>query len=218
MYRHIHRRLSPRKLQLLSCACCRLVWDELDDPRLRTAVEVAELYACGLAGEQEFAAARSDISAYADTDGREVPRAAAVLACVYQYPDWGLQRTMGWVQFDGDRATACGVAAPGAHKILFRISDLIREVVGNPFRPWKVVPDFLGGGLVQPDGRTVPVTATARQLAAAIHAERAFDRLPVLADAAEEGGITDRALLDHLRHGTGHVRGCWALDLLLGKG
>jgi hypothetical protein len=42
--------------------------------------------------------------------------------------------------------------------------------------------------------------------------------LPVLADALEEAGCTDADLLGHLRGPGPHVRGCWALDLLLGKG
>jgi len=61
------------------------------------------------------------------------------------------------------------------------------------------------------------VSATARGLAEGIAHDRAFDRLPILADALEDVGLNDLPLLDHLRHGTGHVRGCWALDLVLGR-
>jgi predicted component of type VI protein secretion system len=42
--------------------------------------------------------------------------------------------------------------------------------------------------------------------------------LPVLADALEEAGCADADLLGHCRSGGGHLRGCWAVDLLLGKG
>jgi hypothetical protein len=45
---------------------------------------------------------------------------------------------------------------------------------------------------------------------------RAFDRLPVLADALDDAGCADAELLGHLRAPTPHARGCWALDLLLG--
>jgi hypothetical protein len=41
--------------------------------------------------------------------------------------------------------------------------------------------------------------------------------LPVLADALEEAGAAPRAVLDHCRCGGPHVRGCWAVDWLLGK-
>jgi hypothetical protein len=42
-------------------------------------------------------------------------------------------------------------------------------------------------------------------------------RLAVLSDALEEAGCTDGALLSHLRGPGPHVRGCWAVDLILGK-
>jgi hypothetical protein len=58
---------------------------------------------------------------------------------------------------------------------------------------------------------------TVRRLAQAIYDERAFDRLPILADALEEAGCTEAELLSHLRSPGPHVRGCWAVDLLLGK-
>jgi hypothetical protein len=55
------------------------------------------------------------------------------------------------------------------------------------------------------------------KLAAAIYADRAFDRLPILGDALEDAGCTDADLLAHCRSREEHVRGCWAVDLLLGK-
>ena len=55
------------------------------------------------------------------------------------------------------------------------------------------------------------------KLAASIYAERAFDRLTILADALEEAGCDAAELLTHLRWPGPHARGCWALDLVLGK-
>ena len=57
----------------------------------------------------------------------------------------------------------------------------------------------------------------ARRIAEAIYEERAYDRLPVLADALEDGGCADEAILAHLRSAGPHVRGGWAVDLVLGK-
>jgi hypothetical protein len=54
-------------------------------------------------------------------------------------------------------------------------------------------------------------------LAQAIYDEGAFDRLPVLADALEETGCTNADILGHCRGPGPHVRGCWVVDLLLGK-
>jgi hypothetical protein len=60
-------------------------------------------------------------------------------------------------------------------------------------------------------------TSAAVGLADAIYAGRAFDRLPILADALEDAGCDDRRILDHCRRDGWHVRGCWALDLGLQK-
>jgi hypothetical protein len=54
-------------------------------------------------------------------------------------------------------------------------------------------------------------------LAQGIYDARDFDRLPILADALEEGGCTDTVLLNHCRGPGPHALGCWAVDLLLGK-
>jgi hypothetical protein len=54
-------------------------------------------------------------------------------------------------------------------------------------------------------------------LATGIYADKAFNRTPILADALEDVGCTDAELLGHLRGPVPHVRGCWAVDLVLGK-
>jgi hypothetical protein len=60
-------------------------------------------------------------------------------------------------------------------------------------------------------------TSTVLGLASAIYAERAFDRLPILADALEDAGCDQPDILSHCRSDGPHVRGCWAVDLVLGK-
>lgn len=59
--------------------------------------------------------------------------------------------------------------------------------------------------------------STVPKIARAIHDECVFDRLPILADALEEAGCADVALLSHCRGSGPHVRGCWVVDLLLTK-
>jgi hypothetical protein len=83
---------------------------------------------------------------------------------------------------------------------------LLRDVVGNPFHSVYVEP----ARLVWNDGTLV-------KLAQGIYDERAFDRLPVLADALEEAGCHNADILSHCRQPGEHVRGCWVVDLLLGK-
>jgi hypothetical protein len=87
-----------------------------------------------------------------------------------------------------------------------RLADLLRDILGNPFRRVSLRPSWLRW-----QASMVP------RIARAAYEERAFDRLPVLADALEEAGCTDADVLSHLRGPGPHVRGCWALDLILGK-
>jgi hypothetical protein len=84
-------------------------------------------------------------------------------------------------------------------------ADLLPDLAGNPFRPVRFDPAWLNWN----DG-------TVGRVARAIAAEGAFEQLPVLADALEEAGCGDPALLGHLRGPGPHVRGCWALRLVLG--
>jgi hypothetical protein len=58
---------------------------------------------------------------------------------------------------------------------------------------------------------------TVRRLAEAIYEERAFGRLPILADALLDAGCDNEELIAHCRSEGPHVRGCWAVDLILGK-
>lgn len=85
-------------------------------------------------------------------------------------------------------------------------ADLLREIVGNPFRSVAVDPTWLHG-----NGDIVAA------LAQGIDEERAFEHVPILADALEEAGCTDTAILEHCRGPRPHVRGCWVIDLLLDK-
>jgi len=59
--------------------------------------------------------------------------------------------------------------------------------------------------------------ATVHQLADRIDREGVYYDLPILADALEDAGCDNVAILTHLRGGGGHVRGCWAIDSILGK-
>ncbi len=88
--------------------------------------------------------------------------------------------------------------------------SLVREIFGNPFRPKpldlsRITPTVETLAQAAYDDRTVP------------SGELYKDRLAVLSDALEDAGCTDADILTHLRSPSPHVRGCWALDLLLGK-
>jgi hypothetical protein len=83
---------------------------------------------------------------------------------------------------------------------------LLRDIFGNLFRPVAINAAWLAWN----DGTVV-------KMAQSIYDERAFDRLPILADALEEAGCHDPEILGHCRQPGEHVRGCWIVDLILGK-
>src|SRR5260370_34613097 len=86
-------------------------------------------------------------------------------------------------------------------------AEMVRDIFGNHLRP---AADDLNGLRRDDDG-------TAVKLAQAIYEQRAFDRLPVLPDALENAGCNDAVILGHCRKKGHHVRGCWVVDLLIGK-
>ena len=118
---------------------------------------------------------------------------------------WGarLARKAAWLerQGQGDAKQAADTAQAGERR--GQAADL-RGIFGNPFRRVTLDPAWLHW-----NGSTV------RKMAEAIYDDRAFDRLPILADALEEAGCTDHAVLDHCRQPGEHARGCWVIDLLL---
>jgi hypothetical protein len=82
---------------------------------------------------------------------------------------------------------------------------LLRDLFGNPFHPVGIDPAWFHGA-----DHIVP------RLAQTIEEEQAFDRLPILADALEDAGCAEEAILDHCRGPGPHYCGCWVVDLLLG--
>jgi hypothetical protein len=92
-------------------------------------------------------------------------------------------------------------------KIVFREGHrAVKEVLGNPFRPATIASTWLSWN-----------DALIPKLAQTIHDERRFEDLPILADALEDAGCDQEAVLMHCRSVGEHARGCWVLGLLLGK-
>jgi hypothetical protein len=89
----------------------------------------------------------------------------------------------------------------------------LREIFGDPFRHASVAPDWL----TWQGGTVVKLARAAYEDQSLPAGTLANDRLAVLADALEEAGCMDGQILGHLRGGGEHYRGCFAIDLLLGK-
>ncbi len=84
---------------------------------------------------------------------------------------------------------------------------VFRCVFGDPRRP---LPHLAAACLQWNDG-TIP------RIVHGIYEERAFERLPILHDALLDAGCDDQDILAHCRGAGPHVRGCWVIDLILGK-
>jgi hypothetical protein len=83
-------------------------------------------------------------------------------------------------------------------------AHLLRCVAGNPFRPVAFDPEWR--------------TSTAVALAQQMYESRDFSAMPILADALQDAGCDSDDILAHCRGPGPHVRGCWVVDLVLGKG
>lgn len=230
-------RASHRKLRLWICACVRRIWHLLDDVRSRNAVEVAERFADASASSTELKITQGEAieAAKAIAQGAAVEAAKATS----QPPDARAYYDICMKLRAANSATGTSVedvwqaatTAPltvarstGLEAILrnqekeprdsgeLRVllgtqrspqATLLREVFGNPFRPVTIDQAWL-----------TPSTAA---LVQSIYDDRAFHRMPELADALKEAGCTNVEVLSHCRGPGSHVRGCWAVDLLLVK-
>jgi hypothetical protein len=198
MLNFLRGKASERKLRLFAYACCRPIRHLLVDERSRAAVEMVERLADQAAGEIERRNARHAAHVARSQVPRPVRWAARAAYGITHGNAWDAAYDAWHYAVDpGNLDTARHVAAQAA---------LLREIVGNPFRPVTIHPTWVWWN----DG-------TIAKLAEAIYEERASDRLPILGDALEEAGCTSEELLSHCRAGGEYVRGCWAVDLLLGK-
>jgi hypothetical protein len=232
---------SERNFWLVSAAFCRQALDLMADERSRRAVEMVERFADGLVSPDELAAASEEAhSAYRESAARadelevgqwadddwltEAARHAASAA----YSASRSPRRHSWDR-PGDQivvlsavsfAVACkmGFAAgarPGkpwcegegiteAARLVEQrdLVPLVHCIFGDPFHPTKFDESW----------RTPPVI----RLAAEAYRNPATEILRVLSDCIEEAGCQDPVILGHCRGDT-HARGCWVLDLILGK-
>ncbi len=206
---------ADRKLRLFSVAACEPLRRLVGDPGVLGALDTAEAFADGRIDAAELAAAYdaawADFRARHDDGGQPVPRevSAAEIVCLYplgQDP----HRDRARYHTDDESPYALLVATFIDHpapreKHAPRLARLLREVFGPlPFREVAAEPGWFTSDVVA--------------LAEGIYEERAFDRLPILTDALQDAGCENEEVLQHCRvEGWEHVRGCWVVDLLLGR-
>ena len=209
-------RASERKVRLLAVAGCRHLWHLLPASSTRKALSVVERYADGQASRKELLDARSRAwgatTSFVDvqTRSRSIPTDEAAhthLALVAT-----AQTTNPWP------GSLFDFTLPAVRKALQQdegvLVNLLCDIFGPlPFREVHIDLPLLN----QNDGLV-------RKLAQAAYDDRDLPsgtldaaRLAVLADALEEAGYADPEVLGHLRRPGPHVRGCFALDVVLGK-
>ena len=117
----------------------------------------------------------------------------------------------GWYVFTQDARDAAQHAVNEmnnhyAEPVRYLACPLLRDIFGNLFCPITLAPAWR----TWHDG-LIP------SMAQKMYDRRDFSDMPVLADALEEAGCQEQDILGHCRSGGEHVRGCWVVDLLLGK-
>jgi hypothetical protein len=193
---------SHRKFRLFAVACCRQHWHRFSDWRCQRAVEVAEQFADNKASEEELLAASAAVQI-----GRKVSAAALVKGVTEKTNCFYASNILHMAARMVNRMLDSSGRGSGQIVALKSESDLVRCIFKNPFRP---LPDIDASWQMW-NGGTIP------KIAQAIYDDRAFDHLPILADALEEAGCTNADILGHCRGPGPHARGCWVVDLLLDK-
>lgn len=192
MLEFLRGKASDRKLRLTACGYCRSVW-RLMGKASRKAVLLGE---------------RMGDESVNENHRKAVVRAAINSVCRFE-------EGAGDFFMAADRAYRIP-RDTGAYAVEWTIGNwlppvasgvpIVRDIFGIPFRPVTINPTWLtwNDDMVQ-------------KIAQAIYEDRASDRMPILADALEEAGCSNRDILGHCRSGGEHVRGCWIVDRVLGK-
>jgi hypothetical protein len=211
---------SDRKLRLLTCACTRVYWDLLvadqvvnSDEGTFPALLTAEQYADGLVNAEALEVVARDAAQKAAEEEEFLDR----------LPSTGAGRShllLLWLVAAAAEASADLGASKvrGSIGMFPRTADravaMVRDIFSNPFKPSTAIDAswvaWNSGSLKN----LAQVAYDELQLPAGyLEAER----LAVLADALEQAGCADANLMSHLRAEGPHVRGCWALDLVLNR-
>lgn len=222
-------RVTDRKLRLFAIACCRTAWALIPEGLHRESLWLAERHADEQATDAELGVAvsalhrvrrkrnRIDVAVYeavryrreqsfgnAESVADAIARAIATAAAPDPSPT-----AMSY--FRGDELVTESIP-PNADRLRWDATfadhqrvqtDILRDIFTNPFRPVTADPKWL--------------TSTVVGLAQAVYDGRAFDLMPIVADALEEAGCDNTDVLSHCRQPGEHVRGCWVVDMLTGR-
>ena len=212
LLRSLHGRASERKLLLFACACCRLVWHLLPD-LCRQLVVAVEQYADRETRPSDLVTLFDgyyphQVAVSAVPGGNQAAEAVGHLGWRWR---WGTNANewQDWLMSDCVARSAAEALAKSLPWQEAR--QLEGRILHDIFGPLAFRPVALYLAWIAWNGGTIP------KLAQASYHDHSFDSLPVLADALEEAGCDDASILDHCRQPGRHFRGCWVVDLLLGR-
>jgi hypothetical protein len=197
-----------RKLRLFAAACCRFALPIGSIDILGRLVEASEAYADRLSTYEELAAVYDSTIGLASFRELSAVQSAAAIACASwsasanRYLSCAMELAEVMIS-SRPREHQTSPSLSSLHWAWRKLANILREIVGNPLRPVTFDPRW----------RTSDVIGLAR----AIYDERAFERMPILADALMDAGCEDEQIIGHCRADSPHVRGCWVVDLILGK-
>jgi hypothetical protein len=214
----LSKEASPRKSGLFIRHLCRCFPEVFRDPRSLSALDAADRYEAGELDQDEFQTALQAAD-------------EAMTRAQSEYDPWSAGQDAGATRIAGGAAAAARIAHEVSSQgfypgVLSRLRHAILDLAGagggprknptaramrpvffehfgNPFRPVTLKPAWR--------------TTTTVQLAQGMYESRDFGAMPILADALQDAGCDSADILDHCRGPGPHIRGCWVVDLVLGK-
>ena len=206
MLEFLQGKVSDRKLRLFAGACCRGLLGA-NNEYARQAVEVVELFADGHSNKAALKRARQEVRAARHDRPMRGQESQREWSLCWITEVAATENSFAMVASEMSRLAAEGIL-PWSTDRQVACCSLLRDIVGPlPFRPVTIDPSLLRWN----DGTVSPI-------AAGIYDARAFERMGILADALLDAGCDDEKMLQHCRQQEAvHTKGCWVLDLLLGK-
>lgn len=199
----LRRRGSSRKFYLAAAGWAQQVENKMTRRRCRALLPLVEEFADGLITAEELyrqmQVAKDDVFdriaalSVQSVDGNLLAADRAAVCAATP--------TDGWIAAINALKDA-GATGKRSEMNPIQIA-VLRDIFGNPFRPASFDPNWR--------------TSTVMALARGMYESRDFSTMPILSDALQDAGCESEDILNHCRGEGPHVRGCWVVDLVLGK-
>ena len=208
MLEFLRGKASERKLRLFLVATARSVGDKIDREDMRQAVEAGERHADGLITDEELHRHSSAMYGYFTDPTPEmrewfagISRGSRERLATFKLAHSCVFTQRGLMTIMTLNAYRDGLVLTRQYQ-----PSLLRDIFGNPFRPATIDPAWLACN-----------NGTVVNLAKTIYEDRRWELMPILGDALEDALCDNADILEHCRGPGPHVRGCWVVDLILGK-